>query len=72
MVKLFEEQNVKIGKLAKDTGINRHKLYRYASGRTAIEKMPTKLVLELAFYFKIEVNELMNKMIEYQKNHKLS
>lgn len=65
MIKLFEEQKQSIYKIQKDTGIPIAKLYRYAKGDTPINKMPVDLVLQLANYFKIEPNELVNMMLRY-------
>ena len=67
MKKLFEEQNVSLYKIQKDIKLSSMRLYRYATKEIDIEKMPTKLVLDLAYYFKIEPNLLFKKMIDYLK-----
>ena len=67
MKKLFKEQNISLYRVAKDLKLPMVKLYRYAEGKTDIEKMPTKLILDLAYYFHIEVNKLYNDMINYLK-----
>lgn len=67
MKKLFKEQNVSLYRISKDLRIPIAKLYRYAERRTEIEKMPTKLVLDLANYFHIEVNKFYENMVKYLK-----
>lgn len=67
MKKLFKEQNVSLYRIAKDLNIPMAKLYRYADKNTDIEKMPTKLVIDLAYYFHIEINKFYNDMINYLK-----
>ena len=67
MVKLFKEQKVSLYRLSKDLDLPMVKLYRYAEGRLDIEKMPTKLVLDLANYFHIEVNKFYGDMVKYLK-----
>ena len=69
MKRLFKGQNVSLYRVAKDLKIPICKLYRYAEKRTAIEQMPTKLVLDLAYYFHIEVNKFYNDMEEYLKRN---
>lgn len=66
MIKLFEKQDVSLYKIQKDLKLSPVRLYKYASGEHKIENMPTKLMLDLAYYFKIEVNALNKMMIEYQ------
>lgn len=67
MLKLFEKQDVSLYKLQKEMNLSHVRLYKYASGEHKIENMPTKLMLDLAYYFKIEVNALNKMMLEYQK-----
>ena len=66
MIKLFKKQDVSLYKIQKDLKLSPVRLYKYASGKRRIENMPTKLMLDLAYYFKIEVNALNKMMIEYQ------
>lgn len=65
MIKLYEEQKVSIYKIQKDLGLDRMRLYRYANGIISIDKIPAKLVLDLAYYLKEEPNDLMKKMTKY-------
>lgn len=66
MKKLFKEQNVSLYRISKDLHLPMAKLYQYAEGRLDIEEMPIKLVIDLAYYFHIEVNTLYNTMIRYK------
>ena len=65
MKKLFERQNVSLYRIEKDLGLEIKRLYRYADKTIDIHKMPTELVLDLACYFHIEVNQLYQEMIDY-------
>ena len=67
MIKLFEEQNVPLSRVQKDLGLGAYTLYRYAKGQRQVKNMPTKTLLDLAYYFGIEVKTLYEKMLEYQK-----
>ena len=67
MKKLFKEQNTTLYRIANDLDLPMVKLYRYAEGRLDIEKMPLKLVLDLANYFHIEVNKFYKDMVSYLK-----
>lgn len=70
MKKLYEEQKVSIYKIQHDLGLDNMRLYRYAEGTISIDKMPVDLVLKLAYYLKIEPNELLDKMIKYSNRRK--
>lgn len=65
MKKLYEEQTISINKIQQDLGLDNMRLYRYADGTIPIGKMPVELVLQLAYYLKIEPNELLDKMLKY-------
>lgn len=67
MLKLYKDQKVSIWKIQKDLGLDKMRLYRYATGVVDIERIPTKLVLDLAYYLKIEPNKLMRDMVDYLK-----
>lgn len=67
MIKLFEEQNVPLSRVQKDLGLGTYTLYRYAKGQRQVKNMPTKTLLDLAYYFGIEVKTLYEKMLKYQK-----
>ena len=65
MKKLFERQNVSLYRIEKDLGLEIKRLYRYADKTIDIHKMPSELVIDLAYYFHIEVNQLYQEMIDY-------
>ena len=67
MLKLYKDQKVSIYKIQKDLGLDKMRLYRYATGVVDIAHIATKLVLDLAYYLKIEPNKLMRDMIDYLK-----
>lgn len=67
MNKLFKEQEVTIYKVQKDLGLDKMRLYNYVTKKYKIESMPIDLLLKLAHYFKMEVNDIYNKMVDYQK-----
>lgn len=69
MLKLFEEQTISLYKVQKDLGLSPVRLYKYARGQRRIENMPSKLIIDLAYYFKIEVNTLNKLMLDYQKKN---
>ena len=66
MKKLFEEQQVSIYKIQKDLGLHQSRLYRYADGTLCVNNMPATLILQLSNYFKIEPNQLLRKMKDYE------
>lgn len=67
MIKLYEEQTISIYKIQNDLKLDHMRLYRYATGIISINKMPVDLVLALAYYLKIEPNELLRRMLDYEK-----
>jgi hypothetical protein len=67
MLKLFEQQTVSLYQVQKDLKLSPVRLYKYARGQRRIENMPSKLLLDLAYYFKIEVNTLNQSMLDYQE-----
>lgn len=67
MIKLYEEQTISIYKIQNDLKLDHMRLYRYATGMISINKMPVDLVLALAYYLKIEPNELLRRMLDYEK-----
>ena len=69
MIKLFEGQKVSLYQVQKDLGLGIYTLYRYSKGQRNVENMPTKMVCDLSYYFKIEVNTLYKKMLDYQKKN---
>ena len=66
-IKLYEEQKHTIYEIQKAIGVGKDTLYRYARGTRNIEKMPTKMLLDIAYFEKIEVNKLYEEMKKYKK-----
>ena len=69
MIKLFENQKVSLYEVMKGTGLYAQHLYPYAKGERNIKKMSANTLLQISNYFKIEANEMYNKMLDYQKKN---
>ena len=69
MLKLISEQKETLYKIQKELNLDSKRLNRYANGSISIRKMPCELVVALSNYFKIEVNTLYKKMLDYQKKN---
>ena len=69
-LKLYEEQKHTIYEIQKAIGVGKDTLYRYARGTRNVEKMPTKMLLDIAYFEKIEVNKLYEKMKKYREMNK--
>ena len=69
MKKLYKNQKVSLFEAQKALGLGHYTLYRYADGKRKIENMPMNLIIDLAYFFKVEVNELYQKMLDYQKKN---
>ena len=67
-LKLYEEQKHSIYEIQKAIGVGKDTLYRYARGTRNVEKMPTKMLLDIAYFEKIEVNKLYEEMKKYKRN----
>ena len=67
MKKLYEEQKHSLYKIQKELGLDKMRLYRYATGQFKIESMPSNLLKDIAKIERISVDELYRKMVEYQK-----
>jgi ACT domain-containing protein len=67
MKKLFKNQKTSIYKVQKDLGLSANTLYKYSRGQIPIKNMPSQLLIDLAYYFKIEANKLYNDMIDFFK-----
>lgn len=66
-LKLYDEQKHTIYEIQKAIGVGKDTLYRYARGIRKVEKMPTKMLLDIAYFEKIEVNKLYEEMKKYKK-----
>ena len=66
-LKLYKEKKHTIYEIQKEIGVGKDTLYRYARGNRNVEKMPTKMLLDIAYFEKIEVNKLYEEMKKYKK-----
>jgi hypothetical protein len=66
-LKLYKEQKHTIYEIQKAIGVSKDTLYRYARGKRNIENMPTKMVIDIAYFEKVEVNTLFKAMKDYLK-----
>lgn len=64
-IKLYGEQKHTIYEIQKHIGVSKITLYRYANGERKLENMPTKMLLDIANFEKVEPNELYKKMNRY-------
>lgn len=67
MKKLYKEQKHSLYEIQNAIGVSKITLYNYANKKRNIDKMPTKMVLDIAYYEKIEPNELVKRIKEYLK-----
>lgn len=67
MKKLYKEQKHSLYEIQNAIGVSRITLYNYANKKRNIDKMPTKILLDIAYYEKIEPNELTKRIKEYLK-----
>ena len=66
MNKLYHDQKISTYKIQKDLNLSKYTLYRYCNGQRKIENMPTKLLLDLAYYLHMSPNTLFDKIKWYQ------
>ena len=67
MKRLYKDQKNSIYRIAEKTGITRQLLYKYASGDYLIKNMPYRIVCDIAYVEKIEVNKLYEEMMKWSK-----
>ena len=65
MKKLYEEQKHSLYEIQNAIGVSRITLYNYANKKRNIENMPTKMLLDIAYYEQMEPNELIKRIKEY-------
>ena len=65
MKKLYKEQKHSLYEIQKAIGVSKITLYNYANKKRKIENMPIKTILDIAYYEKINPNELIEKIKEY-------
>jgi len=63
--KLYKEQKHTLYEIQNAIGVSKITLYNYANGKRKVENMPIKMVLDIAYFEKIEPNELLKRMKEY-------
>ena len=67
MKKLYKEQKHSLYEIQNAIGVSRITLYNYANKKRNIDKMPTKMLLDIAYYENIEPNELIKNIKGYLK-----
>ena len=67
MKKLYKEQKHSLYEMQNAIGVSKITLYNYANKKRNIDKMSTKMILDIAHYEKIEPNELVKRIKEYLK-----
>ena len=67
MKRLYKDQKNSIYRIADKTGISRQLLYKYANGDYLIEHMPYRMVCDIAYVEKIEVNKLYEEMMKWSR-----
>lgn len=65
MKKLYKEQKHSLYEIQNAIGVSRITLYNYANKKRNIDKMPTKMLLDIAYYEEIEPHELIKRIKEY-------
>lgn len=65
MKKLYREQKHSLYEIQNKIGVSRITLYNYANKKRNIDKMPTKMLLDIAYYEEIEPHELIKRIKEY-------
>lgn len=66
MNKLYKEQKHSTYEIQKAIGVSKDTLYKYIRNERNVENMPIKMLMDIAYFEKIEVNELFKKLIEAQ------
>lgn len=65
MNKLYEKQKHTIYEIQKELGISKDTLYRYIRKQRNIDNMPVKILLDIAYFEKIEPNKLYREIKLY-------
>lgn len=65
MKKLYKEQKHSLYEIQQAIGVSKITLYNYANKKRKIDDMPIKMVLDIAYFEKIEPNELIKRIKEY-------
>ena len=67
MKKLYKEQKHTLYEIQNAIGVSKITLYNYANKKRKVDNMPIKMILDIAYYEKIEPNKLLKEMKEYLK-----
>lgn len=66
MNKLYKGQKHSTYEIQKAIGVSKDTLYKYIRNERNVENMPIKMLMDIAYFEKIEVNELFEKLKEAQ------
>ena len=66
MNKLYKGQKHSTYEIQKAIGVSKDTLYKYIRNERNVENMPIKMLMDIAYFKKIEVNELFEKLKEAQ------
>ena len=66
MNKLYKGQRHSTYEIQKAIGVSKDTLYKYIRNERNVENMPIKMLMDIAYFEKIEVNELFKKLKEAQ------
>ena len=67
MKKLYKEQKHSLYEIQNRIGVSKITLYNYANKKRSIDNMPTKTLLDIAYYEEIDPNILIKRIKEYLK-----
>lgn len=67
MKKLYKEQKHSLYEIQNAIGVSKITLYNYANKKRKVDNMPVSMILDIAYYEKIEPNKLLKEMKEYLK-----
>lgn len=66
MNKLYKGQKHSTYEIQKAIGVSKDTLYKYIRNERNVENMPIKMLMDIAYFEKIEANELFKKLKEDQ------
>ena len=66
MNKLYKGQKHSTYEIQKSIGVSKDTLYKYIRNERNVENMPIKMLMDIAYFEKTEVNELFKKLKEAQ------
>ena len=62
MKKLYKEQKHTLYEIQNAIGVSKITLYNYANKKRKVDNMPVSMILDIAYYEKIEPNKLLKEM----------